>query len=283
MSLVSAMVLRTRVGQRLAETLGMAKSLRCPIFVGGTGGSGTRAVRDLLILAGVSMGTNVNGPGDALDFEPWLERWINPIMQSTGTLDYRVEEVPASIRVPATRKFHRRMRRYLRTIPSGRRWGIKNPRSIYVLPLIHSLIPGMYFVHVVRDGRDMAVSSNQNQYQKHFGALFRTTRSDVNPAEESCAMWARTNGEVSDWGERVLGRRYVRLLLEDLCKRPVEVAANLLRALDLDASRAPDAVAALKTPSTIDRWKTLPNETAERLTSIAGETLRRFGYQKAPR
>lgn len=273
------MLLRTRAGQRLAESLGLAKSLRHPIVVGGTGGSGTRAVRDLLIRAGVSMGTNVNGPGDALDFEPFLGRWINPILESTETLAFRAEDLPASIRRRATREFHRRMRRYLRTIPSGQRWGWKNPRSIYILPLIHFLIPGFYFVHVVRDGRDMAVSSNQNQYRKHFSSLFHATRSEAEQVMESCTMWARTNGEVADWCERVLGNRYVRLRLEDLCKTPREVAANLLGALDLEVSRADDAVIALKTPATIERWRTLPNEISERLTSVAGDTLRRFGYE----
>ena len=46
-------------------------------------------------------------------------------------------------------------------------WGWKEPRSIYLLPFFHRHLPGLRFLHVVRDGRDMAFSENQNQLRKH--------------------------------------------------------------------------------------------------------------------
>ena len=57
--------------------------MRAPIVIGGSGGSGTRVLRNALIAAGVFMGTRVNDAGDALDFEPWLDCRINHILAAT--------------------------------------------------------------------------------------------------------------------------------------------------------------------------------------------------------
>ncbi|BCW93430.1 MAG: hypothetical protein KatS3mg007_1324 [Thermoanaerobaculum sp.] len=46
-------------------------------------------------------------------------------------------------------------------------WGWKEPRSIYLLPFWNELMPSLRFIHVIRDGRDMAFSANQNQLRKH--------------------------------------------------------------------------------------------------------------------
>ena len=44
-----------------------------PVVIGGTGGSGTRAVQSALAAAGVFMGERLNESGDAMDFEPFLD------------------------------------------------------------------------------------------------------------------------------------------------------------------------------------------------------------------
>ena len=57
------------------------------------------------------------------------------------------------------------------TLEPGRPWGWKEPRSIYLLPFFHQQLPALRFLHVVRDGRDMALSANQNQLRKHGNGL----------------------------------------------------------------------------------------------------------------
>ena len=59
-----------------------------PVVIGATGGSGTRAFHGIMGELGLFMGERVNGAGDAMDFEPFLDRWINPIISSQGRLDY---------------------------------------------------------------------------------------------------------------------------------------------------------------------------------------------------
>lgn len=45
------------------------------------------------------------------------------------------------------------------------RWGWKSPRSLYYLPLFHHMLGGNFkIIHVVRDGRDVALGDNQAQF-----------------------------------------------------------------------------------------------------------------------
>ena len=58
----------------------------------------------------------------------------------------------------------------------GRPWGWKEPRSVYLLPFLAAELPGLRFLHVVRDGRDMAFSENQVQLRKHGDAVLGRER-----------------------------------------------------------------------------------------------------------
>ena len=93
---------------------------------------------------------------------------------------------------------------------------------MYVLPLIHARFPKMSFVHVLRDGRDMAVSDNRNQLRKHYAALFGEPSSELDH-QAALRLWSATNVMVARWGERVLGERYLQVRFEDLCQRPEEL------------------------------------------------------------
>jgi hypothetical protein len=76
-----------------------------PIVVGGTGGSGTRVVRAVLARAGAFMGVRLNGAGDAMDFEPFLDATINPVLAVTRSFDYSMDTLPAALRRVSLRKF----------------------------------------------------------------------------------------------------------------------------------------------------------------------------------
>ena len=88
----------------------------------------------------------------------------------------------------------------------------------------------MSFLHLVRDGRDMALSDNQNQPKKHYQALFGDAYEACHDAAPECAirLWATANSQVADWGERELGNRYMRVRFEDVCASPRVVMYDTL-------------------------------------------------------
>ncbi|MBT6137353.1 MAG: sulfotransferase [Rhodospirillaceae bacterium] len=249
-----------------------------PVLIGATGGSGTRALHSALSTAGLFMGERLNGAGDAMDFEPFLDDWINPILDTTRGLDYG----PATLDRSALEDFKAALTTYRTEHPGGDAlWGWKNPRSMYVLPLIHSVYPDLCFLHLVRDGRDMALSDNQNQARKHYAALFGQPVGDITP-ERSIKLWAKANNDVADWAERVLANRYLRIRFEDLCASPGSHLRSVFILLGLDGTSLEAAVAAalpsISKPASVNRWRALPEDDASQLTNLAKPVLERFGY-----
>jgi len=158
-----------------------------------------------------------------------------------------------------------------------RTWGWKEPRSIYLLPFFHRYLPALRFLHVIRDGRDMALSSNQNQLRKHGDAA--RIPHDLPPAARSIALWSWVNLEAARYGEeRLGGSRYLRTRFESLCERPAETARELMEFAGLDGdpwAAAREVVA----PATLGRWRDASPETIAELERVGGPALRAFGYE----
>ncbi|MBF0097092.1 MAG: sulfotransferase [Magnetococcales bacterium] len=246
-----------------------------PLIIGATGGSGTRAVRSALMAVGAYMGTNVNESGDLLDFDDFLENVINRILQYTRSLDYSINALPAGLRMDLMRSIQLYEKKILSKVPDGVTvWGWKNPRSMYLLPLLNAALPNMHFLHVVRDGRDMALSHNQNQLQKHYIHYFnRPIGHDRLMA--SMQMWSVLNLEVAACGARQLGHRYHRVRLEDLVNN-----GQWLREFfpELSAEQVQEAGSVIQTLKSHGRWSALPESRLLPLQDKGKEGLAYFGY-----
>ena len=254
------------------------------MVIGGTGGSGTRVLHGALGKAGLFMGTGarLNHAGDAMDIEPMLDAYINPILSATKNLDYEVENLPAELAEGAGRDLTLGVDRFLRDLPDRAvPWGWKNPRSMYVLPLIVGLFPDVRFIHLVRDGRDMATSDNQNQPRKHYQALFDKPLDETDPSG-SIRLWAAANLGIANWGERRLASRYLRIRFEDLCVNPEIGIAALLDFAGLK-TLAPGTIREIAgefvtPPGSLGRWRELETDVAANLSRHAADALSRFGY-----
>jgi hypothetical protein len=269
--------------RRIAETAALRACRRLfdgapPIVVGGTGGSGTRVVQNILTRAGVFMGIRLNPSGDAMDFEPFLDQTINRVLVETRSLDYRLVDLSPSLRDEAMREFARAADQLRQDKPFGMHWGWKNGRSMYLLPLIHARYPGMRFVHVLRDGRDMAFSPNRNQLCKHYRSLFGA------PAEETdtgaaIRLWAETNLAVAHWSKRILQHRYFPIRFEDLCAEPARTCATLAEGLDLPIDLGELLASSVLPPPTIGRWQKAAGDKPFDVSALAAEALAVFGYR----
>jgi hypothetical protein len=136
-------------------SVGVAQS--APLVIGATGGSGTRVLARIAKHAGYNLGTNVNASEDALEFYAFHDTWINPFTRSQ-----RSGLAMSSWQTARMKEdFYAALARH---IPDAERrgtlWGWKAPRSIYLLPFFNNECPSLKFIHLLRDGRDMALSSN---------------------------------------------------------------------------------------------------------------------------
>jgi GT2 family glycosyltransferase len=247
-----------------AEWERLVGSWRGPGVIGATGGSGTRVLARVVRRAGMHVGTDLNRSEDALDFAAFSDRWIDRFEQGEAPPD-----LTAELRALVARQHAE---------AGGAPWGWKEPRSLYLLGLLDEQLPGLRFLHVVRDGRDMALSSNQVQLRKHGDAVLG--RDDEPEPLRSIALWREVNLRAADVGER-LGERYLRLRFEDLCAEPAARVAEVLRFFGLDGDVERIAAEEVQTPGTLGRWRQADPELRQALTERAADALERFGYQSS--
>lgn len=167
------------------------------------------------------------------------------------------------------------------------RWAETTPDHLLYLDRIKQTIPNALVVHVIRDGRDVALSWEKK------GQLRRLPWDRHRPAMAAGIFW--------DWfvtrGRR-LGRQlagdYVEVHYEDLVRYPKIVLKRLERFVehDLDYDRiksiaigsvaVPNTVFKGETRSPIGRWQTdLSHSELSMLESLTGDRLKELGYSLA--
>src|ERR1700683_1137606 len=246
-----------------------------PIVIGATGGSGTRVIAAILRRAGFFLGTNLNDAIDSQEFPQLYDRWINRyILRDVAPLCAEEEAWMAA-------DFRASIDRHRSTMPAPHGpWAWKEPRSIYLLPFLNQQFPEMKFIHVVRDGRDMAFSKNQNQVRKHGHALLRVAPGDCPEPLRSALLWAAINAQAAAYGETQLHGRYLRIRYETLCADPVNSVREILDFAGVDKGpNAVELVGEITPAASIGRWRTMADPSIiESIHSRIGPALQRFGY-----
>jgi hypothetical protein len=100
-----------------------------------------------------------------------------------------------------------------------RHWGEKTPNNVHFWPEIESAFPNAAAVHILRDGRDVAIS----QIKAPFGPKSMAT------AAERWALFVRG---VRAIGERIGPERYVEIRYEDLLSVPEATISAILSLID---------------------------------------------------
>ncbi|MBK7948325.1 MAG: sulfotransferase [Deltaproteobacteria bacterium] len=273
MNAFQKLVRRTRFhGTRLLQS---SKPLdpsrtRGPIVVAALGGSGTRAIVELLVESGVYMGRFLDrDTHDSLYIRRFLNAHFDALVGDPEHPD------PAIVRA-----FHRLIRAHRSGIPhEGDEWGWKNPRSMWLLPFFAQRHPGLRFVHLLRDGRDMALSQNHFLLEDH-GRTILGDRMTGNAVDDQLELWARGNVRALEASERFLGSRALRIRYEDLCADPTTELDRLLDFLKRPLSRATVArIAGTVRPSPgLGRGRLDRSETLLAASARHAEALHRFGY-----
>lgn len=249
-----------------------------PIIVGATGGSGTRAIQMIIEAQNVFMGAPLNAEKDALIIADFLEHHINPVLSYTRSLNYRLADLPAPLRNTTLSALENAIKEMLAYKPTDQlRWGFKNPRSIFMLPFLDALYPDFTFVHVIRDGRDMALSKNKNQPLKHFYTAFPESTLSADSPEAAIMMWAKVNHEAAAWCAEQ-EKKHTRIHYEALCADPETEIKKMLFSLQLSDRAISEAKKMIGQSSGVGRWKELPTQQQNILNAAAYKVLQQFSY-----
>lgn len=170
------------------------------------------------------------------------------------------------------------------------RFGDKTPSYMQRLEVLERAFPGAQYVHLVRDGRDAALS---------FVAMTRKAR--FNPARPRsvpgfAVQWRREVEGARRFGAGPATGRYLEIRYESLVADPEAVMREVCAFLGLrfepqmlDYHRAPPAATLRDHPRLAEpptpgarRWREqMPPAQAEVFEAIAGELLAELGYERA--
>ncbi|MGX0975007.1 hypothetical protein ACSSVY_000705 [Roseovarius sp. MBR-51] len=252
------------------------------VAIGGLGGSGTRVFAAVLRSVGIHIGTRLNDPLDNLWFTVLFKRaeWaqvIPPAAEVTQAADLFCRamtvglrdtvrpneyEVLAGVRdtLPPNGTWHcgagaRDVDSLLASEPSSdaarQPWGWKEPNTHVFLPHLAQCFPEMRYVHVIRNGLDMAFSKNTWQV-RNWGHLFGVTpHLDTVLPIQQLRYWIAANRVALDFGTAQMSDRFLILSYDAFCANPDNHWPRLRRFLDLPPyTTLPDN---LLRPTTIGR------------------------------
>ena len=165
------------------------------------------------------------------------------------------------------------------------RWAETTPEHLLYMRRIKETIPDALVIHVIRDGRDVALS-----WEK-LSQIRRLPWDRRRPAMAAGIYWEWIVNKGRQAG-RTLGGDYMEVCYEDLVRKPAEVLKNLEPFVehDLDYERITEVgIGSVSAPNTafkgeqrspIGRWQTdlAPAELAD-IETLTGDTLEDLGYE----
>lgn len=220
------------------------------IAIGGLGGSGTRVFAATLQHLGIRIGACLNQPLDNLWFtvlfkrQQWLTNTPNPADVKIST-ELFVRAMTKGLKGRLSEDEQRLLRRLQRDLPpsgswlcgakdvdaqsllesetpieKSHRWGWKEPNTHLFLPGLNARIPEFKYIHVVRNGLDMAFSKNtwQARHWSHFYGLPYDQAAPL-PVHQ-LRYWIRANRVALDYGAAHMPNRFLAICYEDFCRKP---------------------------------------------------------------
>jgi hypothetical protein len=169
------------------------------------------------------------------------------------------------------------------------RWGDKTPMYMRHLPLLERLFPDSQYVHLVRDGRDAALSF----IEMPEGTFTRTWAHPGDAAGFAC-LWRKEVGDARALGARVGMGRYLEVNYEDLVAETPQVVESICDFADLpfepdmveyegavNVSDKPHQQRLLQSPTVgVRSWRDdMSAADVRAFEAIAGDRLSELGYE----
>jgi hypothetical protein len=184
----------------------------------------------------------------------------------------------------------------------GRRFAEKNPENCFVVPFLARTFPGSRFIHIVRDGRDVAVSHAEKPWlaDRSAGSGRRGRGgqawgpwarwwveperaeefSTVSDVRRTAWSWRRFTEAARDDLAALPAERSLTVRYEDMVAAPGATAESVARFLGYAAPPAPMLAAfALADAGSVGRWRrSLDDQQQADVEKEAGDLLRLLGY-----
>jgi hypothetical protein len=261
---------------------------RPPIVVFNKSHSGSRLLGTLLKEAGIAMGAHVNESLDSLDMLELVEYVVTRYYPDYSAL-WRADLPPDR---ELQQLLERVFTRHMNGVATGAPWGWKLCETVYVLPVLAYCFPQGQFVHLIRDGRDVAfcdhkgpdnpfwrkVYFNTDRIRTHGALRLSAQAYRRRPYLYNTLHWMNSVRIGRDYGA-MLGARYHEVRYEQLCADFPCTAAALLSALDAPQPEAAIArVQAQVSTGSVGKFRRHPSRRQRAVLALAKPLLLELGY-----
>ena len=111
-------------------------------------------------------------------------------------------------------------------------YGYKEPNSHIILERLIKSYPNMKYIHVIRNGLDMAFSENQNQV-KLWGSMYLSKEDFKNLPYASLKYWCIVHKRILEIGEK-MGPNFLLINFDKMCAKPNIWLKKLCKFLNID-------------------------------------------------
>jgi hypothetical protein len=259
------------------EAINISNSQISPVAIGGVGGSGTRLIANCLEELNYHIGSDLNKAKDNL--------WFTLLFKHIDILDYNDEQLKdllniflqgmltdkplSEAHISAVNElvhdnrhlpkefFEERAASLTLSHNNAKKftnWGWKEPNTHIILDRLISYMPNMKYIHVMRNGLDMAHSANQNQQflwgKKFVGDHFKQT------PYYSLKYWCIVHQRLLKIA-KPMGNHFLLLNFDDFCSNPELEIPKLLDFLGApsDDTMIEKFSSLIKAPASIGRYK----------------------------
>jgi len=127
-------------------------------------------------------------------------------------------------------------------------WGWKEPNTYIILEKLIKIYPNMKYIHLIRNGLDMAFSENQNQL-KLWGSLFLKESDFSNIHYASLKYWCIIHKKILKLGKRMGPNKFLLINFDKLCLKPKKYLKKICRFLNVSKKAIPALIPLIDPPS----------------------------------
>jgi hypothetical protein len=262
-----------------------------PIVVFNKSHSGSRLLAKVIEASGVFMGAHQNDSKDSLDLLRLIHHLVvnhypdyKGLLRRTPDCDPAFSALAGKVLASHLEGFG----------PShDAQWGWKNCSTGYVLPVVDFLFPNARYIHLIRDGRDIAFSNHHGADTPYRKKVLFNTDQIESWRNYRLTGWAYlrhshifntihwvNSVEVARAFAEPLGDRHLELRYEDLCQDFDANTRRVLRFIGREdvASQVIDEIAPTVHRKSLHKYENQPRHKLEEVLALAAPLLHSLGY-----
>jgi len=259
------------------ELSSLVRNQSPPIAIGGVGGSGTRLIATFLEELNFYIGSDLNQAKDNL--------WFTLLFKHIDILNYNDKQMSLTLNIflqamLSNKELSTEQKSFVNSLIHNERhlpkeffytratslfsnhnnhtvktqWGWKEPNTHIVLDRLYKRLPTMKYIHVMRNGLDMAHSTNQNQ-QFLWGKIFHGNEFKQTPYY-SLKYWCSAHHRLLETSNK-MGNNFLLLNFDKFCLHPDKEVPKLLQFLEVSTDKLDlnKLKSLINAPSSIGRYK----------------------------